>query len=720
MRIAGSERWRRSLCRRVTAGTLATTCLCASLHAEPSVPWTPSAAGRHAIQLLVDDAHLDLPTTQWPLPRGAVLRALEALPSELPPALDAARDRLLREIRAHEGGALSMTLRTHADALPGFGDDSTPGSSLAIRSPSLTAPHLALQVGGRLEARADADRSGATARLDESAIAIEGLGLQLQAWSHRSWWGPGWQSALGLSNNAPAMSAIGLQRASATTSASPWLAWMGPWNADVFVGRAEDVTQPADPMIVGARLTLRPFTHLEIGLTRTAQWGGKGRDMSAHSLVRLLTGAGANADNIGDQPSDPGNQLAGFDLRLRCPSWLRCATYAQLAGEDEASHLPSRYLGLYGIEAWSEDGRSRFFAEYAETGCRSPIGRPPYKGCAYRNYAYPEGYVSANRWLGASVGPDSRLVTLGWIDSVDDGAVSLHLGRVGSRAGTYSPLVDDPRTSGRLYGLSVRRGFAWGAATLTPELDWLRVDTRSGPWTEARLGINLRMSLDDAGTRLGWNGGRSSAASESDLLTRAMLGAAVLGGAALLDPSVERYAQRHGNGSSAKNLHAVGNALPYVALGLAGLSWATERGSARGDLGFAAASAGVSAALAAQVLKVATDRARPTDGLGARNFGDTPRAKSSFPSIHASLAWAVLTPYAKQYDAPWLYGVAALTNASRVMGRDHWLSDTVAGAMLGYWIGDWFYQRNTATAADTTGVRVRLTPNSVVLDLPLR
>jgi membrane-associated phospholipid phosphatase len=140
----------------------------------------------------------------------------------------------------------------------------------------------------------------------------------------------------------------------------------------------------------------------------------------------------------------------------------------------------------------------------------------------------------------------------------------------------------------------------------------------------------------------------------------------------------------------------------------------------RGDLGFAAASAGVSAALAAQVLKVATDRARPTDGLGARNFGDTPRAKSSFPSIHASLAWAVLTPYAKQYDAPWLYGVAALTNASRVMGRDHWLSDTVAGAMLGYWIGDWFYQRNTATAADTTGVRVRLTPNSVVLDLPLR
>lgn len=31
--------------------------------AEPSVPWTPSAAGRHAIELLVDDAGLALTTT---------------------------------------------------------------------------------------------------------------------------------------------------------------------------------------------------------------------------------------------------------------------------------------------------------------------------------------------------------------------------------------------------------------------------------------------------------------------------------------------------------------------------------------------------------------------------------------------------------------------------------------------------------------------------------
>ncbi|MET0351580.1 MAG: hypothetical protein ABW067_17430, partial [Rhizobacter sp.] len=45
--------------------------------AEPSVPWTPSAAGRHAIERLVDEAGLDLTTSHWPLPASAVTRALD-------------------------------------------------------------------------------------------------------------------------------------------------------------------------------------------------------------------------------------------------------------------------------------------------------------------------------------------------------------------------------------------------------------------------------------------------------------------------------------------------------------------------------------------------------------------------------------------------------------------------------------------------------------------
>ena len=54
--------------RALMAGLLAA---CASVGAEPSVPWMPGAAARHRLELLVDEAGLDLPLTHWPLPRRA-------------------------------------------------------------------------------------------------------------------------------------------------------------------------------------------------------------------------------------------------------------------------------------------------------------------------------------------------------------------------------------------------------------------------------------------------------------------------------------------------------------------------------------------------------------------------------------------------------------------------------------------------------------------------
>ncbi|HEX6364230.1 MAG TPA: hypothetical protein VFZ93_14835, partial [Albitalea sp.] len=67
--------------RAILAG-LSLAVAAAAAAAEPSVPWTPSAAGRHALQLLADDGGLALPLSQWPLPRDAVSRALDELPRE--------------------------------------------------------------------------------------------------------------------------------------------------------------------------------------------------------------------------------------------------------------------------------------------------------------------------------------------------------------------------------------------------------------------------------------------------------------------------------------------------------------------------------------------------------------------------------------------------------------------------------------------------------------
>ncbi len=83
----------------------------------------------------------------------------------------------------------------------------------------------------------------------------------------------------------------------------------------------------------------------------------------------------------------------------------------------------------------------------------------------------------------------------------------------------------------------------------------------------------------------------------------------------------------------------------------------------------------------------------------------------SFPSGHTIVAWAVATPFAKEYDAPWLYGVAAVTNLARVASRKHWLSDTVAGSLLGYGIGSVFWE--SARNPRSGEARVSVGPSGV-------
>jgi hypothetical protein len=462
--------------------------VCASAAADPSGPWMPDAAARHRLELLVDDAGLELPLTHWPLPRRAVEDALDALPGALTPALADARAQLQEALRAQDRSQLTLRVRGRDEILSGFGDDATAGSGIAVRSSTLATPQWVLQAGGRLDAVPPGE-SAKRFRPDGTALATEVLGVQLQAWSHRSWWGPGWQDSLVLGNNAPAFDGIGLQRAAAGRSQSPWLSWLGPWTFEFFVAQAEGGSHA---IFVGNRLTARPLPLLEIGLTRTAQWGGENHPQTLTSFTKMLFGIGVNANAPGQAANDPGNEMAGFDVRLRCPGGRRCAAYAQVIGEDATRHVPSRFLGLYGLESWSADGRQRWFAEFVETVCGAVLEHHPLRPCAYRNYAYPEGYTHATRWIGAAAGSDSRVLTLGWLDAANGTSLRLHDGRVGSRIGTFSPDPNDPRTSGRLVGVAARQDFRWGATGVTAELDWLRVHAPDGDRTEARVGATLR------------------------------------------------------------------------------------------------------------------------------------------------------------------------------------------------------------------------------------
>jgi membrane-associated phospholipid phosphatase len=112
-------------------------------------------------------------------------------------------------------------------------------------------------------------------------------------------------------------------------------------------------------------------------------------------------------------------------------------------------------------------------------------------------------------------------------------------------------------------------------------------------------------------------------------------------------------------------------------------------------------------------------RAPPTANQGPDAFSPFggQGGSGSLPSGHTTAIWATVTPYAREYDMPWLYGVAAITNFARVADREHWLSDTVAGSLIGYGIGSmlWHWHRQSGRAMPSVGVG----PNSVNLSWQL-
>ena len=171
----------------------------------------------------------------------------------------------------------------------------------------------------------------------------------------------------------------------------------------------------------------------------------------------------------------------------------------------------------------------------------------------------------------------------------------------------------------------------------------------------------------------------------------ALVGGVVLA-SALSDKPVDRFVKKHQNSTSFRNWDKLGKAMPFALVGAAGAAFAfgDERLQNIGLISMQSVAAATGLAV---VGKYAIGRARPGEERGPwTSVGDgRNRSDASFPSGHSAIAFAAVTPFAKEYDAPWLYSVAALGSAGRVAGRKHWVSDTVAGGILGYAVGSWLW-----------------------------
>lgn len=92
-----------------------------------------------------------------------------------------------------------------------------------------------------------------------------------------------------------------------------------------------------------------------------------------------------------------------------------------------------------------------------------------------------------------------------------------------------------------------------------------------------------------------------------------------------------------------------------------------------------------------QVVKLTTQRKRPSANSGKQFFNGSgfSRKRDSFPSGHTTIVWSIAPILVNQYRenlwvAPSVYTIATLTSLSRVHDDNHWFSDVLAGAAIGY------------------------------------
>ena len=403
-------------------------------------PWLApgNLQARHDIQLLVDDGVIDIPLSQWPIATADLAQALAAaerkygLFEEQSGADDKADEKAegktswgftlskaqfaaltrLRAIARTESTGFFAELGGAArpEALRTFRDE--PRAEYGANAGY--AGNFNESFGGRLELTVvGSPPDGDNYRLDGSYLTGRLGNWLVTLGAQDRWWGSGWQGSLILGNNARPVPAISLDRAESLPFESKWLRWIGPWRLSTFLGYMDGDRGDYDhPLLFGARVTARPLRGLEIGLERTAQFCGEGRSCTWSDFWNLWWGNDNSGDNV-DVNDEPGNQLAGWDVRWASPigDWPY-AIYWQHTGEtiDNQLYRPYRSMELGGVETWGDldSGASwRLVAEWADTLCSGTVDEQKLWDCAYNNGIFNvEGYRYKGRVLGHSMDGD--------------------------------------------------------------------------------------------------------------------------------------------------------------------------------------------------------------------------------------------------------------------------------------------------------------------------
>jgi Capsule assembly protein Wzi len=382
-----------------------------------AAPWAEvgNSSLRSDLELLVAHRLIAGPVSLWPIP-AAQLRVLrqQAALADQPIAVQAAAQRILAAMQSADGPSTEAGVSgiSRLNAIRAFGD--TERAQYESRAGVMAEVG---DVSGALRIHVYAgDEDTADRRhwsLDGSYLNTSVGGWQLYGGWVDQWYGPGQVSSLILSDNARPMPKLGLMRDNPQPFTTPWLAWLGPWQVNFFLGLLDDPQRLHHDTGYGAfRLMMVPLPGLELGLSRTSEFCGSGlpcRPLSAAFDIRN-----------GNASTNSSNDEGAIDIRYAM-LWrgVEITPYLQLMNEDTNpfQHSYSTYLaGFSSSGAWGRTAAIwRLSAEYTDSRATLNLfsfGGRDAVGLAYNNGMNRDGMRFYNRTLGFSLDSDSTLASL--------------------------------------------------------------------------------------------------------------------------------------------------------------------------------------------------------------------------------------------------------------------------------------------------------------------
>ncbi len=258
------------------------------------------------------------------------------------------------------------------------------------------------------------------ARFLDAYVALNLSNWQLSYGNQSLWWGPSQGGPMMFSDNAAPIRMFRVNRVTPFTLPSIF-GLLGPMRLEGFIGQYsgyEFVDAPSglvgqygqslnpQPIVHGERLTFKPTSNLEIGLSRTTDYGGPGYPLTLHTFLRSLF---STSNTLAGNPNKPGARRSGVDFSYRIPGLRDGMTfYAEgLAEHDEITPIigpdvAAWLAGIY-VPRLPKIPKLDFRVEGGYTDPPNSGGDVAY-GAFYWDAAWITGFQNAGHLMGSWMG----------------------------------------------------------------------------------------------------------------------------------------------------------------------------------------------------------------------------------------------------------------------------------------------------------------------------